>query len=365
MNVAFLSLGGNLGNRLGYIQQAQNEIEAYCGTILGFSSIYETEPWGHSSSQSYLNQVIKIETPFQPLELLQRTLNIEKKLGRIRKGGEILNRTIDIDILLYNQMTIRSSKLQIPHPRLHLRNFVLKPLNEIDPKLQHSELKLSVKKLLQQCKDNSDVKFYKSNSSPFFISIEGNIGSGKTTIAKALAKKLNADFLPESFENNKLLPLFYAHPTKYAFLLEYSFLLSRFEQLQVNALNQAKTTVSDYSFYKSLWFAKANLKASDFSIFEKQFYKLLENVKQPDIIIYLKTATPNLQKNILNRGRPYENDIQDNYLKKISNNYSKGISELRQKNVLHIEVESYAPGLEKRLLKRIENYLKESFGWHN
>lgn len=365
MNVAFLSLGGNLGNRLGYIHQAQKDIEKWCGKVLSTSFIYETEPWGHETSQKYLNQVIKIETLLQPHQLLQKTSMIEKKLGRLRKKGQIVNRTIDIDILLFNEFIIKSPELQIPHPRLHLRNFVLKPLNEIQPDLKHPLFKLSIRKLFLQCKDSSEVKFYKTNSLPFFICIEGNIGSGKTTLAKALAKKLNANFLPESFNDNQLLPLFYAHPNKYSFLLEYSFLLSRFEQLQPTGLSDMKTTVSDYSIYKSLWFARTNLSTSDFSVFKKQFLNLLEHVKQPDIIIYLKTPLPNLQKNIISRGRNFEGGIQDKYLKKINASYDIGMKELRLQNTLHIDIDSYSSGLEKRLLKRIENYLKESFGWHN
>lgn len=365
MNVAFLSLGGNLGNRLGYIQQAHKEIESLCGKILSASSIYETEPWGHTTLKSYLNQVVKIETLLQPQQLLQQTSRIEKKLGRIRKKGEILNRTVDIDILLFNEAIVQSPQLEIPHPRLHLRNFVLKPLNEIEPDIKHPLFRLSIKKMLQQSKDSSEVKFYKTNVLPFFICIEGNIGSGKTTLAKALAKKLDANFLPESFDNNQLLPLFYAQPKKYAFLLEYSFLLSRFEQLQIKTLSEEKITVSDYSFYKSLWFAKANLRPHDFSVFKKQFFNLLEQVKQPDIVIHLKTPVSNLQKNISRRGRPYEQGIQENYLKKITTHYKAGMKELGSQNILHIEIDTYSSDLEKKLLKRIENYLKESFGWHN
>ena len=152
-----------------------------------------------------------------------------------------------------------------------------------------------------------------------YISIEGNIGSGKSTLAKLLAKELKANYLPERFEENVLLPLFYNDIKTYAFPTEYSFLIDRHKQLVTyfNNLKPNKHTVSDFHFDKCICFAKANLSLTDYRYFKKHFKALQQSVVQPDLIIYITADVPLLLKNIEKRGRAVEQQIQPEYLKQL------------------------------------------------
>jgi deoxyguanosine kinase len=152
-----------------------------------------------------------------------------------------------------------------------------------------------------------------------FICIEGNIGSGKTTLAQALAKKLKATYLPEQFEENTLLPLFYEDAKTFAFPTEYSFLIDRQKQLTnyFNSKKRGAITVSDFHFDKCLCFAKANLSEKDFSFFKKHFKPLRKTIPTPDLIVYLDTSTDLLLKNIETRGRKIEKSLKKSYLEKL------------------------------------------------
>jgi 2-amino-4-hydroxy-6-hydroxymethyldihydropteridine diphosphokinase len=152
MNEAYLLTGGNIGNRLNYLFKARGEIKKRCGKILKESSIYETAAWGHEEQKAFLNQVLKIETEFSPEQLLKSILEIEQDLGRKRelKYGP---RTIDIDILFFNEEIIDQHGLKIPHPQLQNRRFVLVPLNEIAAEKIHPVFNKTISQLLAECPD--------------------------------------------------------------------------------------------------------------------------------------------------------------------------------------------------------------------
>ena len=140
----FISLGSNLGDRLQFLRNAVDQIGLRLGKVVKESKIYEAAAWGHTKQPDFYNQVIEIETELSPMQLLQGCLEIEKSLGRERSilWGE---RTIDLDILLYDGRSVQLENLRIPHPYLHLRNFVLVPLCEIAPDLIHPTMELSIK----------------------------------------------------------------------------------------------------------------------------------------------------------------------------------------------------------------------------
>lgn len=158
-----------------------------------------------------------------------------------------------------------------------------------------------------------------------FICIEGNIGSGKTTLAQALSKKLKATYLPEQFEENTLLPLFYNDNKTFAFPTEYSFLIGRQKQLTnyFNSIKKNTTTISDFHFDKCLCFAKANLTSKDFSFFKKHFKPLRKTIPTPDLVVYLDTSTDLLLKNIDKRGREIEKNLKQSYLGKLKKSLDK------------------------------------------
>jgi 2-amino-4-hydroxy-6-hydroxymethyldihydropteridine diphosphokinase len=157
MNKAYLLTGGNEGDRYLNMQQARTNIEHICGQLLQVSSLYETAPWGKTDQADFLNQVLVIETKWNPEELLKVLLQIEEKGGRIRT---IRNapRTIDIDILFYDHLVIDEPGLRIPHPRIADRRFVLEPLNEISPEYEHPVLHKTIHQLLLECTDELAVK---------------------------------------------------------------------------------------------------------------------------------------------------------------------------------------------------------------
>ena len=157
-----------------------------------------------------------------------------------------------------------------------------------------------------------------------FIAIEGNIGVGKTTLAKAIAKHLDAKLILEEFAENPLLPLFYNDPKKYSFPLEMSFMAERYEQLKVDLANLDlfnPIIVADYLVDKSLLFSKVNLNEQEFLLYQKFFQYLFKSIRLPDLVIYLHQPVNQLLENIKNRGRSYENTITKGYLNNLESMY--------------------------------------------
>jgi deoxyadenosine/deoxycytidine kinase len=172
-----------------------------------------------------------------------------------------------------------------------------------------------------------------------FITIEGNIGAGKTTLAHLLAKHYNARLIVEQFADNPFLPKFYENPRQYAFPLELFFMAERYKQMKelvhTNDLFQ-HITLSDYLFTKCLLFAKVNLPEQEFRLYQKLFEIIDKQLVQPDILIYLHAPVSKLQRNIKKRNRPYEQSIPDEYLFSIQETYTHYI---RQHNIKTIFVD--------------------------
>lgn len=355
VNKVFLCLGGNLGDRFSTLEKCRNKIETHCGKILLQSKVYETEAWGSDSKKPYLNQVVFLKTTLGVQELLLKLLSLERSMGRKRTASKNADRVIDIDILFYNDLIHHSEDLEVPHPRIQLRKFVLKPLMDIATDYVHPELKKTVKKLYSECQDKLIVNEYKPYK---YICIEGNIGSGKSTLAKALSKSLNAVYIPEQFEKNDLLPLFYNNPKTFAFPLEYSFLLNRYQQLETAFKQNKCFYVSDYSIFKCLWFAKVNLSKKDFLFFKKHFNAIEQQLPKPDLIIYIDAPVDEIKKNIKKRGRTYEQNIGVKYLNDVAKNYRKGINSLDSVNVLNIIIDKYHKGLSKELINSIKKSIQ-------
>jgi 2-amino-4-hydroxy-6-hydroxymethyldihydropteridine diphosphokinase len=161
MKKVYLGLGSNLGERIELLKEAIRMIGETAGKVTAISSLYETEPVGLEKGGDFLNIVLCLETNLSPSGLLGRILMIESKLGRVRCETRYTSRTIDIDILLYNNEIIEKEALSIPHPRLHQRKFVLIPLNELAPDLVHPVFGKTIKELLESCRDSSKVTLFK------------------------------------------------------------------------------------------------------------------------------------------------------------------------------------------------------------
>ena len=169
-----------------------------------------------------------------------------------------------------------------------------------------------------------------------FITIEGNIGAGKTTLANILAKQLNARIILEEFADNPFLSKFYDNPNQYAFPLELFFMAERYKQLKelVHTKDLFQSiTVSDYLFTKCLLFAKVNLPEEEFRLYQKLFDIIHQQLVFPDVLIYLHASVNKLQQNIKKRNRPFEQAIPDEYLFNIQETYTHYIKQHHIKTI--------------------------------
>lgn len=158
MNVAFLCLGGNIGDRLANLKEAKRQIGFLGCKLLNESSVYQTKAWGVDEAPDYYNQCIQISTNLSAHELMKALIGVEESMGRVRTDNRNASRTMDIDILFFNEEQINTPELEVPHPRLQLRNFVLIPMAEIAPKLMHPKLRKTLQQLLNVCADENEVK---------------------------------------------------------------------------------------------------------------------------------------------------------------------------------------------------------------
>lgn len=152
----YIGIGSNQGNRIEYCDKAVRAITKFA-VIKSLSSVYETEPVGVNDQSDFINCVVEIGTELGPYELLSNLLDIENKLGR-RRAGVRGPRPIDLDLLFYEDLVVQDDRLTIPHPRAHLRRFVLEPLCEIAPNLIHPVLKVAVSKLLNDLENNKRIE---------------------------------------------------------------------------------------------------------------------------------------------------------------------------------------------------------------
>ncbi|PKH50519.1 2-amino-4-hydroxy-6-hydroxymethyldihydropteridine diphosphokinase [Tenacibaculum sp. Bg11-29] len=345
----YFSLGTNEGDKLSNLQEAINLIYQEIGVILKIASVYKTPSYGFTGNNFY-NTCIKVSTHLPPEQLISKLLSIEKKIGRIRtNSNEYSNRVIDIDILLFDDEIIFSENLIVPHPRMLERKFVLVPLTEIAKKLNHPIEKKSISSCLENCSDNSIISVLEEQlirpipitEKYNYIAIEGNIGAGKTSLAKMMSDEFNTKTVLERFADNPFLPKFYEDNERYAFPLEMSFLADRYQQL-TDDLAQfdlfKNFIVSDYYIFKSLIFAQITLQKDEYKLYRKMFDLMYKEITKPDLYIYLYQNTERLLKNIKKRGRDYEQNIEADYLQKIHDGYINFIKTQPNLNILIIDV---------------------------
>jgi deoxyadenosine/deoxycytidine kinase len=254
-----------------------------------------------------------------------------------------------LDVLYYGREILHTETLTLPHPSLQERRFVLKPLCDIAPQFYHPVLGKDHRNLLQECPDRNGVKktsieLFKDRQRFFrnigFVAIEGNIGAGKTTLAKKISEELNAKLILERFEDNPFLPKFYQDQARYAFPLELSFLADRYQQFieETRQLDLFKNfVVSDYDIYKSLIFAKITLGQEEFKLYRKFFSVMYREVRKPKLYVYLYQNTDRLLEQIANRGRDYEEGIPGEYLEKIQSGYFDFMKHTPELNSLIID----------------------------
>lgn len=347
----FLSLGSNVGNREENLQIAVQAIFKRIGNIFQVSPVFQSKSWGFRSND-FLNCCVEVTTRLTEEEVLQICLKIEKDMGRTRsteKGYQ--SRIIDIDLLFFDQKIVANENLQLPHPELQNRDFVLYPLVEIAPDFMHPVFGKTVRELFVQAAFQTEIKktgFKLTNPKsqyPFnrfnYIAIEGNIGSGKTSLAMSISQEFGGKLMLERFADNPFLPKFYDDQHRYAFPLELSFLADRYQQFSddVGQLSLfSDFMISDYDIYKSLIFSKITLAEDEFQLYQKFFNIIYKEAVKPDLYVYLYQNTNRLLENIRKRGRSYEQNIQPDYLEKIHQGYLDFIKFKDKSKVLIIDV---------------------------
>lgn len=330
----YISLGSNQGDKFKNLQDAINAIYQTIGNIKIISKVYKSPALGFEGDD-FLNACAILETNISSGKLMKALLAIEKNLGRVRSNAKTYqNRTIDLDVIFVDDEVIETKSLTVPHPEMHKRQFVLRPLSDIATNVLHPKLNKSVSELLETCEDNTllaPINIWLKNPknkhqfSKFnYIAIEGNIGAGKTSLSTQISHDYNAKLILERFADNPFLPKFYKEPQRYAFTLEMSFLADRYQQISddLSQLDLFKDfIVSDYDVFKSLIFSKITLPDDEFKLYRKLFYLMYKDIAKPDLYVYLYQNTNRLKENIKKRGRSYEQEIEPAYLEKINAGY--------------------------------------------
>tara|TARA_R110002049_G_scaffold213973_6_gene385536 strand:+ start:4261 stop:5391 length:1131 start_codon:yes stop_codon:yes gene_type:complete len=346
-----IALGSNKGDKFKNLQNAVDLIHVRIGNIKLISKVYKSPAFGFESDD-FLNCCLVLESYLEPQQVLDNLLEIETTLGRTRtKTDTYQARIIDLDIVFAEDNIIDTKTLQVPHPEMEKRKFVLQPLNDVASKVKHPKLNKEVNVLLTECEDESVLEpiniWLKNPSKNFsfskynYIAIEGNIGAGKTSLASNIAHDFNAKLILERFADNPFLPKFYEDASRYAFPLEMSFLADRYQQISddLSQLDLFKDfIVSDYDVFKSLIFSKITLQEDEFKLYRKLFYLMYKDLRKPDLYVYLYQNTERLQENIKKRGRDYEQNIKNDYLEKINAGYLEFLKSQPDFNVKIIDV---------------------------
>ncbi len=333
------------------------------GTVIQVSKLYETPAWGFESDAFY-NCALLLHTNLSAQKVLSQVLKIEKQLGRIRSKQEgYQSRIIDIDLIVFDNEIIESEKLKIPHPLMQNRKFVLLPMQDLNVSWKHPVFHKTISELIAITPDESVCAIVRNLKSPLqeiplqnfnYISFEGNIGAGKTTLVHKIAEDFNAKTVLERFADNPFLPKFYKDQNRYAFPLEMSFLADRYQQLS-DDLAQFDLfkdfIVADYHIFKSLIFAKITLQEDEYRLYRNLFDIIYKEMPKPDLYVYLYQNTERLLENIKKRGRNYEQNIEVEYLDKINTGYFEYIKSHTDLNVLIIDVSN------RDFVKNHEDYL--------
>lgn len=307
MATCLIGLGANLGDRAEALRRAVTRLAAMPdATLLAQSRAYETAPVGGPAAQpSYLNAAVLIETSLEPQAVLDRLQAIETDLGR-RRSTRWGPRTIDLDLLLYDQLILETERLTLPHPRMAFRRFVLEPAAEIAADMIHPTVGWAISWLLEHL-----------DSAAAYVAVTGPIGAGKSQLAKAVAERLSARLIAEPLDAERLND-FYGDPAGQAWQTELEFLDLRARRLDASGWGPPdRLTLSDFWFDQSLAFAAVWLPAARQAEFAQRWQAARAGVVAPKLVVHLDAPGDDLQRRIVARGRPYEQGLSTTVLQRL------------------------------------------------
>jgi len=338
-NTAYISLGSNLGDRKNFLDKALELLaESEDIKLSNVSDTIETKPLASPEHPNYLNAVAQINTTLPPKDLLKKTSEIESALGR-KRNEKWSPRTIDLDILLFDDIVLNQPDLKIPHPQLHLRSFALNGLCRLNPDLIHPVLKESVNTLIQRL---NGADFLINPKIPQLVSIAGLIGVGKTTLAKKLTNFFCAQTLLEPYDTNPFLPEVYAGKKDLALDSQLFFLTERIKQLNPDTLTTDHVFFSDYIFDKEPIYAKRLLDDRQLEQYKNSYQPSKANIAQPVLVIYLTDSPSQCLNRIHIRNRPYEQKIELEFLNTLDSDYNRLFASWNRCPVIRISnIENY------------------------
>lgn len=340
MPFCLIGLGSNVGDREATLALALERLQGRGAIrVVRCSAWRETAPVGGPAGQSpYLNGAALLETELPPEALLGVLQEIERELGRKREGRWSA-RTLDLDLLLYGQLVLKSASLELPHPRMALRRFVLEPAAEIAPEMLHPTTGWTLQRLFAHL----------CQSLPY-VAIAGPIGSGKTELARGLAAA-GATLVLESLDHARLSG-FYADPASQAWRTELEFLSQRVGLLGADApfwANRTDWVASDFWFDQSPAFARAWLPPERYPHFHAAWENARREVVRPRFVALLDAPSEELHRRIAQRGRPYERGIGVERLERIREEILAQIAQENTGPVLRLENVSRQEALDETL----------------
>ncbi len=320
---AYIGLGSNLGNREETLLSALRDLQGHPEIVsVRSGSICQSPPLGAIPQPPYLNAVAEIQTVAPPRRLLDILREIEDHFGRTRQEANG-PRTLDLDLLLHGESVVDGADLTLPHPRMHLRSFVLSGMAELNPDLKHPVLRRTMRHLLDRLNGES---FSLDSSRLQLISVAGLIGVGKTTLAERLAEALGGKLIREEYDKNPFLEKVYDGQADLALDSELFFLSSSATQLRKDRKRKGGIYVSDYAFIKALLYARLWLSPGQLVQYMQMFDSVCRQVHPPVLMIFIEDTAEHCLQRIHQRQRPYEQGIEPGFLEIQKNAYEEMFS---------------------------------------
>ncbi len=335
---AYIGIGSNLADRKANIDKALNLLAKNDGVkVTRVSETQETRALGGDEQPTYLNAVAQVETGLSAEQLHKKMAGIEDALGRVRRT-RWAPRTIDLDLLLYENQIINRANLKVPHEQMHLRSFVLEPLANLNGELVHPVIKKPVKELASRLGGrNYTIRADISQ----LVCIAGIIGVGKTTLTEKLSRTMRAGAVYEDYGRNPFMAEVYAGAKELALDSQLYFLVSRVEQIGNEVLEPGRTYITDYVFEKEQIYANQTLSNTQFSLYDKIHVHLAGRVCEPVLVIYLMDSVENCLNRIKKRNRPYEQEITEQFLSDLNKRYEQLFAGWSKSPVIRLSLSNF------------------------